>query len=92
MSLSTAINSRLPNHRELIAVCSPDRILVESDYHTVEECTPRTWDMVRTVAEIKGWPVEMIWSDNLQEGEWGVVRRLEDNWHKFLAGNHVALQ
>lgn len=93
MSLSTAINSRLPNHRELIAICSPDRILVESDYHTVEECTLRTWDMVRIVAEIKGWPVELKWTDDLQEGaEWGVVRRLEDNWHKFSAGNHVALK
>ncbi|KAL4070703.1 hypothetical protein J3A83DRAFT_4372885 [Scleroderma citrinum] len=91
MSLSTAINGRSLNHRELIAVCSPDRILVESDYHAVEECTQRTWDMVRTVAEIKGWSVEAIWT-NVKEEEWGVVRRLENNWYQFRVGNRAALR
>lgn len=93
MSLSTAINGRSPNHRALIAACSPHRILVESDYHAIEGCTRRTWDMVLTVAEVKGWSVEMTWiDDDIREEEWGVVRHLENNWHEFRLRNHAAPQ
>ncbi|KAI6047873.1 hypothetical protein EDC04DRAFT_30655 [Pisolithus marmoratus] len=93
LSLSTAINGRSSKHRALIAACSPHRILVESDYHAIEECTKRTWDMVLTVAEVKGWSVEATWVDHdIREEEWGVVRRLENNWHEFRLGNHTALR
>ncbi|KIJ66209.1 hypothetical protein HYDPIDRAFT_166516 [Hydnomerulius pinastri MD-312] len=88
ISLSTVINSRSPNHRALIVACSPRRILVESDYHPVEECTARTWDMLLTVAEVKGWSVESTWVDEVDEEDWGVVRRLENNWKEFQNGNH----
>lgn len=88
LSLSTVINSRSPNHRALIAACSPNRILVESDYNDVDECTENTWNMVLTVAEVKGWHVEDDWVDDLEEGKWGTVRRLEQNWKTFQEGNH----
>lgn len=93
MSLSTTINGRSPGHRALIAACSPRRILVESDYHAIEECTKRTWDMVLTVAEVKGWSVETAWvDDDTREEEWGVVRHLKNNWDEFQLGNHTSLQ
>ncbi|KAI6161470.1 hypothetical protein EDD17DRAFT_1697901 [Pisolithus thermaeus] len=91
MSLSTAINGRSPSHRSLIAACSSRRILVESDYHAIEECTKRTWDMVLTVAEVKGWSVETTWvDDDIGEEEWGVVRHLKNNWDEFQLGNHTS--
>ncbi|KAH7923253.1 Metallo-dependent hydrolase [Leucogyrophana mollusca] len=89
LSLSTAINSRSENHRALIAACSPHRILIESDFHCVDECTERTWAMLLTVAEIKGWEVETTWRDDLEEHQWGAVRRLEHNWRVFEKGNHI---
>ncbi|KAF9225542.1 Metallo-dependent hydrolase [Gyrodon lividus] len=90
MSLSTVINGRSPNHRALIAACSPHRILVESDYHPVDQCAERTWDMVLAVAEIKGWSVETTWMEVVSEEDWGVVRRLENNWKEFQNGNHTS--
>ncbi|KAG1773005.1 hypothetical protein EDD22DRAFT_308366 [Suillus occidentalis] len=91
LSLSTVINSRSPNHRALIAACSPRRILVESDCHKIEDCAQRTWDMVLIVAEVKGWPVESSWEEVVDESQQGVVRHLENNWKEFVQGNHVGL-
>lgn len=91
LSLSTAINSRSANHRALIAACAPSRLLVESDFCNVRFCTTRTWDMVRIVAEVKGWRIEQDWEEedeNADEDKWGVVRRLEQNWLRFVKGGH----
>lgn len=91
MSLSTVINGRSSNHRALIEVCSPSRILVESDYHPVEQCAERTWEMVLIVAEIKGWAVETRWVEEWRMEDWGAVRRLKRNWQEFQRGfrDHV---
>lgn len=89
MSLSTVINGRSSNLRALIEACSPSRILVESDYHPVEQCAERTWEMVLTVAEIKGWAVETTWIEDLRVEDWGIVRRLKRNWQEFQKGNHI---
>jgi len=83
LSLSTIVNGRSLNHEALIAACSPGRILVESDFNEVDKCTERTWDMVQSVAAIKGWHTEEKWMDNLEECDWGVVRKLEENWFTF---------
>ncbi|KAG9314127.1 hypothetical protein JVU11DRAFT_4912 [Chiua virens] len=88
MSLSTAINGRSPNLRALIDACSSSRILAESDYQSIEECAERTWEMVLTIAEIKGWTVETTWIEDSRTEDWGVVRRLERNWQEFQMGNH----
>ena len=93
LSLSTAINARSPAHRELAAVCAPDRLLVESDFHDVRLSAPYTWHMLRTVAAAKGWRVETAWDhpeDEAEEDEsmWGAVRRLEENWRAFVRGGH----
>jgi Tat protein secretion system quality control protein TatD with DNase activity len=92
LSLSTGINSRSPNHRALISACSPSRILVESDYHNIDHCAQRTWEMVLIIAEVKGWRVEESWDygGDSEDGEeaWGVVRRLEENWKAFKKGGH----
>ncbi|EGO00869.1 hypothetical protein SERLA73DRAFT_87191 [Serpula lacrymans var. lacrymans S7.3] len=89
LSLSTAINSRSPNHRALLAACSPSRILAESDFHQIDQCAQRAWDMVVTIAEVKGWQVETTWEEDLDENHWGVVRHLEENWKTFQKGNHA---
>jgi hypothetical protein len=39
--------------------------------------------MVQSIAAIKGWHVEEEWIDNLEESEWGAVRKLEKNWFAF---------
>ncbi|RPD82188.1 TatD DNase family Scn1 [Lentinus tigrinus ALCF2SS1-7] len=90
LSLSTAINARSPAHRDLIAACTPDRILVESDFHDIRHSAPYTWHMLRTVAAVKGWPVEDHWDDTApaDAAQWGAVRRLEENWKKFERGGH----
>ena len=51
----------------------------------------RTLDMLRTVAEIKGWQVESHWEEDLEESQWGAVRRLERNFENFRQGGHFAL-
>ena len=84
------INGRSPNLGALIKACSPSRILVESDYHPVEGCAERTWEMVLTIAEVKGWVVETTWIENLSTENWGAVRRLQRNWKEFREGNHHA--
>ncbi len=90
LSLSTAINARSPAHKELIAACASDRILVESDFHDIRRSAPYTWHMLRTVAAVKGWAVEDHWDDAAPEDEaqWGAVRRLEENWKAFERGRH----
>lgn len=45
--------------------------------------------MLLVVAEAKGWSVEHNWVEQLLEKEWGVVRRLRENWILFEEGNHT---
>lgn len=94
LSLSIVINSRSPAHRSLIAACSPTRILVESDYNDIQRCTSQTWEMLLTIAEVKGWSVEESWEDDppADRSNWGTVRRLEENWKSFERGAHVPAQ
>ncbi|KIY50430.1 TatD DNase family Scn1 [Fistulina hepatica ATCC 64428] len=89
LSLSTAINARSANHKALITACSNDRLLAESDFHTIEECTERTWEMIKNIGEVKGWPIEEQWLPEVRVEDWGTVRRLEANWKAFQAGNHT---
>ncbi|TFY61964.1 hypothetical protein EVJ58_g4170 [Rhodofomes roseus] len=86
LSLSTAINARSPAHAALIRACSPDRLLVESDFHDIAYSAPYVWDMVCRIADARGWPVERSAED--LDGEDGVVRRLEENWRRFVEGGH----
>ncbi|KIY73576.1 TatD DNase family Scn1, partial [Cylindrobasidium torrendii FP15055 ss-10] len=88
LSLSTVINSRSPNHIALIKACEDDRLLVESDYNDIDACTPKTWEMVQIIAETKGWALEQVWEEAVEEKNWGAVRKLERNWQRFAAGNH----
>jgi len=89
ISLSTTINGRSENHKKLIATVSPKRLLVESDLYTMSELAPQTVQMLKTVSEIKGWPIEQEWiDDRIPENEWGAVRRLEANWKAFVKGGH----
>ena len=99
ISLSTVINGRSENHKKLIATVSPDRLLIESDFHTMSELASQTVQMLNTVSEIKGWPIEQEWIDDedpdgvdtrsrIPEKEWGAVRRLEANWKAFVKGGH----
>ena len=73
-------------------MCASDRILVESDFHDLRRSAPYTWHMLRTVAAVKGWPVEDRWDDGdaavPEPQQWGAVRRLAENWRAFERGNH----
>ena len=70
-------------------------MLVESDYPVISEITNEAWSMVETIAEIRSWRIEHNWEEyeddqsKASEESWGVVRRLEANWGRFLTGRHV---
>lgn len=89
------INSRSPAHRDLIAACAPHRILAESDYHAIRYLPQQTWDMVRTIAEVKKWRIEDEWTYTDQDTnveQWGVVKRLEENWKRFQIADHIPVK
>ncbi|TFY82002.1 hypothetical protein EWM64_g2003, partial [Hericium alpestre] len=95
LSLSTVINARSPNHRLLIEAVNPSRLLVESDFHDIRYSAERTWEMTRTVAEVKSWRLEDVWdygdgedADHRSDEDLGTVKRLEDNWKSFVRGRH----
>lgn len=67
-------------------MCSPGRLLAESDFNDIDHCAQRTWDMVKIIAEVKGWTLETEWNQDVEEKEWGTVRRLERNWLAFKTG------
>lgn len=75
-------------HKKLIAAASSDRLLAESDINEVGQCTKRTWDIVCTIAEVRGWPLEENWESDVNEDKWGAVRRLESNWFRFRRARH----
>jgi hypothetical protein len=90
LSQSTVINFRSDAHRELIAACAPDRLLVESDISRIDQCAGRSWAILLRIAEVKGWHVEEDEWENGDEPfacghgtDWGAVRRLEANWRAF---------
>ncbi|KAJ6520106.1 hypothetical protein C8R45DRAFT_808738, partial [Mycena sanguinolenta] len=84
MSLSTTINGRSKKLDALIAACSPDRLLIESDIDNIDHCTERCVEILDLVARVKGWSIEEVWVDELDKNEWGVVRRIETNWKAFI--------
>lgn len=91
ISLSTVINKRTNAYEALIKACDPTRLLVESDYNTASETAPRTWSMLETVAEIRGWCIEQSAKEVEEpegEAETGAVRRLMLNWEAFVKGGH----
>lgn len=88
--MSQVINGRSPNHRALIKACAPNRILAESDYNDIDMSMSQTWKIILTIAEEKQWEVEEEWLEDVpDESKWGVVRRLEENWRLFRAGNYT---
>ncbi|KAJ7293052.1 TatD DNase family Scn1 [Mycena rebaudengoi] len=89
LSLSTAVNGRSKNLKKLISMCPSNRILVESDINDIEQTTERCVEMLKIVAEVKGWHVEdQEWSNDAdaEEANWGAIRRLEANWVLFRDG------
>jgi hypothetical protein len=44
--------------------------------------------MLQIVAQIKGWHLEDKWAEEIEEGQWGAVRKLEENWNAFKRGKH----
>lgn len=77
-SFSNVINFSGPSAQKVIEVVKAlpdDRLLVESDMHTAGPVMDELLeDVVRQICEIRGWPLE--------QG----VRRLGDNWKRFVYG------
>ena len=77
-SFSNVINFSGPSAQKVIEVVKTlpdDRLLVESDMHTAGPVMDELLeDVVRQICEIRGWPLE--------QG----VRRLGDNWKRFVYG------
>ncbi|KXN88838.1 Cut9-interacting protein scn1 [Leucoagaricus sp. SymC.cos] len=89
LSLSKLVNGRSAAYKALIAACADDRILVESDCYDINLCTPLTWDLLKTVAEVKKWDIESAWTDSSDPERWGAVRRIEHSWCRFRDGAHA---
>ncbi|KAJ3573541.1 hypothetical protein NP233_g2363 [Leucocoprinus birnbaumii] len=89
LSPSLTHNGKSEKSRELIAACSANRILVETDHNDIDSCTQRTWDMVKIIAEIKGWDIEADWEETLDQRSPGVVHILEGNWRRFQGGDSI---
>ncbi|EJU02652.1 Metallo-dependent hydrolase [Dacryopinax primogenitus] len=85
LSLSTTINAKNGGVAALIQAAAETRILIESDWHDITLCTGSAWDILRYIAEVKGWRVEDTWEEHVQ-GEPGAVRRIEENWNSFKSG------
>ncbi|PWN48497.1 Metallo-dependent hydrolase [Violaceomyces palustris] len=81
-SFSTAINLRHKVLRDQIKTCRPERILSESDHHTVEGFEQRVWDVVKLIGDVLLGDVEEGGEDEVQRYD-GVVSRLESNWRGF---------
>lgn len=93
LSLSTGINARSRGHIALLRAAAPTRLLVESDFHDARLSAPYTWDMVCRIADARGWRVEQSAAEVEEVGgedetQWGVVRRLAENWRTFENGGH----
>ena len=66
--------------------------MVESDFNDAAYLASQTCDMLTTIAEVKGWPIEQSWDADIPEAQWGVVRRLESNWLRFERANHAPIR
>lgn len=44
--------------------------------------------MLQTIARVKHWFMEEHWTEDLDEDQWGAVRKLEENWKAFQRGSH----
>ncbi|KAG9025041.1 hypothetical protein FRB95_010614 [Tulasnella sp. JGI-2019a] len=88
ISLSIAINGRSTGHEAVIKACDPERLLAESDMNNISKCTENTWNMVSMIAALRGWTVEtgasQVMDDSLSKEQWGVVKRLYQNWKRFI--------
>jgi Tat protein secretion system quality control protein TatD with DNase activity len=88
LSPSIAISGRTPVTPHLIRAADPDRLLVESDTHLIQDTTKRVWATAVWIANCRGWRIERTAEDLQSEpagpdGEQGVVKRLEANWERF---------
>jgi len=83
LSPSIAISGRTPVTPHLIRAADPSRLLVESDTHLIQDTTKRVWAATVWIAKCRGWEIEQREADFEREGL-GVVRRLEDNWQRFM--------
>ncbi|KAG8844652.1 hypothetical protein FRB96_002970 [Tulasnella sp. 330] len=87
ISLSIAINGRSAGYEGVIKACDAERLLVESDMNNITKCTEYTWHMVSVIATVRGWRIEEDASEiidaSLPKEQWGVVRRLYQNWKRF---------
>ena len=76
-SFSTAISGRSPKFDSLLRAIEPHRLLVESDYPTVDRMDAQVWDVFEALMEARGWD------------ETYTVDLLEANWKAFRAEGEV---
>jgi Tat protein secretion system quality control protein TatD with DNase activity len=61
-SFSTTINSRSPRLKDNIRAVRDERLLVESDWNSLDGHLDRLSEIVNIVADAKGWDLETTWA------------------------------
>ena len=69
LSPSIAISGRTPVTPHLIRAADPDRLLVESDTHLIQDTTKRVWAATVWIASCRGWKIERTAEDLQSESE-----------------------
>lgn len=82
VSFSLAINARQKDLPMQLRACDPDRLLIESDWHSAEDLGARCWTMLRMATDTIGAPL----APEELEGEARyehAARLLHKNWLRF---------
>lgn len=77
-----AINSRQKDLRQQIQACDPQRLLIESDWHSAEGLGARCWEILGIIVETLGSklvPEEIDSSDQCRYA----AKCFHDNWLRF---------
>ena len=82
VSFSLAINARQKDLPDQFRACDPNRLLIESDWHSAEGLGSRCWAMIRLATDTitEGLVPKDIQGEERYEY---AARHLHENWKRF---------
>jgi Tat protein secretion system quality control protein TatD with DNase activity len=82
VSFSLAINSRQKDLIDQLRACDPNRLLIESDWHSAEGLGSRCWAMIKLATDIIS--DDLVPKDIQGEERYKyAAKRLHENWRRF---------